>query len=344
MKFAFRKGSAFVSKKAEEYFNHKEPQDIKNIAVIRHAAIGDWVVTRPFLIELKKFFSNAKITLSVNRSAMYGIPEDLVDYIHIMDKDNPNNKSKKTSLIDRIKQAKKLSKQEILFDLTDSSMSLLLTIFSNADIKVGYPYRSIRRWFYDISTLRSDFVLETISMLHQINILGANTKHYPLEYQLTKKTTNLEKPYIIYFAGASMKNRFWGDDNFISLIEKMSLQYPQYKHVILKGIKEDEQFNEIYQPFKDIDNVVQQDALPIEDIYDYLGEASLVIVGDTGIRNMAIATHTPTIGIMFIQGISPLRYLPKIEEHQVVYNTDYTRPSTEDVFNATVKLLTSLYN
>jgi ADP-heptose:LPS heptosyltransferase len=223
-------------------------------------------------------------------------------------------------------------------------MSLLLTIFSNADIKVGYPYRSIRRWFYDISTLRSDFVLETISMLHQINILGANTKHYPLEYQLTKKTTNLEKPYIIYFAGASMKNRFWGDDNFISLIEKMSLQYPQYKHVILKGIKEDEQFNEIYQPFKDIDNVVQQDALPIEDIYDYLGEASLVIVGDTGIRNMAIATHTPTIGIMFIQGISPLRYLPKIEEHQVVYNTDYTRPSTEDVFNATVKLLTSLYN
>ncbi|MBD3797958.1 MAG: lipopolysaccharide heptosyltransferase family protein, partial [Campylobacterales bacterium] len=65
LKLNFRRGSAFASKKAREYLATISPSDVKNIAVIRHAAIGDFVVTRPFLIELRKFFPNAKITLSV---------------------------------------------------------------------------------------------------------------------------------------------------------------------------------------------------------------------------------------------------------------------------------------
>lgn len=198
---SFRKASAFASKKARKYLETVNPEDIKNITVIRHAAIGDWIATRPFLIELRKYFPNAKITLSVMRSYMYGMPEDLVDDIHIMDKDNPNDKSKKTSLWYRIKQAKELPPQDIIFDLTDSSLTLLLVIFAKAKLKIGYPYRWIRRLFYDMATLRSDFVFETMSMFHQLNILGANTKHYPLEYKLSIKTTNKESLYYLFWWG-----------------------------------------------------------------------------------------------------------------------------------------------
>lgn len=343
IKLNFRRGSAFASKKAKQYLETINPEDVKNITVIRHAAIGDWVATRPFLIELRKYFPSAKITLSVMRTYMYGMPEDLVDAIHIMDKDVPSDKTKKTSLFTRIKQAKELPPQDIIFDLTDSSLTLLLIIFSKAKLKVGYPYRWIRRLFYDIATLRSDFVFETMSMFHQLNILGANTKHYPLEYKLSNKETNKEDPYIIYFGGASIIHRCWGDNNFIELIKLMKEKYPQYNHVILKGIKENEQFNEVYEPFKNDTNVIHQCALPLNKVYDYLAEASLVVVGDTGLRNMAIGTHTPTIGLIFAFGISAIRYLPKTQNHAVVFNQDYSKPSPKIVFKDCVSLMENLY-
>jgi ADP-heptose:LPS heptosyltransferase len=332
MKLNFRRGGAFSSKKAITYLEKKRPEDIQNIIIIRHAAIGDFVVMRPFLLEVRKFFPNAKITLNVLRNYMYGLPDDLVDDIFITDKYKVDAPNKKTSFIQRVKRVKELPKQDILFDLTDSSMSLLFTIFANVDLKIGYPYRAFRRFFYDLNILRSDFVLETMSMLHQLNILGANTQHYPLDYKVSQVQRDKKFPYIIYFAGASIKARFWGSENFTALIMKLKMEYKEYNHIILKGINKDEQFNEIYEPFKKELNVIHQDALPLSEIYDYLAGASLIIVGDTGIRNMAIAAGTPSVGIIFARGVSPHRYLPKVEEHQVVYNTEYTKPTPDDVY------------
>jgi len=343
LKLNFRRGSAFASKKAKEYLKDKKPEDIKNITVIRHAAIGDFVVMRPFLIELRKFFPNAKITLSVMRCYMYGMPEDLVDAIHIVDKRDPANKNKKTSFFQRLQQIKELPPQDMMFDLTDSALSLMLILFSDTKIKIGYPYRWLRRIFYDIAVPRSDFVLETMSMMHQINIMGANTQHYPLEYGLTKEKRDEKSPFIIYFPGASVEERCWEESKFIALIEKMRNLYPDYKHVVLKGIKEDEHFNAIYEPFISCDNVLHQDPLPIEEIYDYLARASLVIVGDTGIRNMAIAANAPTLGIMWVLNISPMRYLPKVQEHQVVFNTEFEQPDVDSVFESARKMIDSLY-
>lgn len=343
LKLNFRTGAAFASKKAKKYFEKRVPQDIKNVVVIRHAAIGDFMVIRPFLIELRKYFPNAKITLNVLRTSMYGMPEDLVDNIHIIDKYYPENKMKKTSFFYRLKQIRTLPKADIIFDLTDSSQSLMLSIFSNASIKIGYSYRMLRRIFYDVSTFRSDFVWEGNSVLHQLQILGANTQYDPYEFQLSQRSTNLLNPYIIYFAGASVENRCWGNENFTKLIRQMSENYSQYKHVILQGIKENEKFEDIYAPLQQKDNIVLQVALPLENIYDYLAEASLVIVGDTGLRNMAIATNTPTLGIMWAPYISPLRYLPKLCIHKVVFNPDFVKPKIENVFKKAVEMIENLY-
>ena len=343
LKLNFRRGSAFASKKAHKFLAGKKPQDIKNITVIRHAAIGDFVVMRPFLLELRKFFPDAKITLSVMRCYMYGMPEDLVDAIHIVDKKDPKDPTKKTSFFQRLKQIKELPPQDMMFDLTDSALSLMLCLFSNTQLKIGYPYRGLRRIFYDIAVPRSDFVLETQSMMHQINIMGANTQHYPLDYALTTKTRDMKEPYIIYFAGASVSERCWEQEKFIALIGQMLKRYPHYKHIVLQGVGKDEHFDEIYRPFKHEAQVIHQKALPIEEIYDYLAQSSLVIVGDTGIRNMAIAANAATLGIMWVLNISPMRYLPKVRQHQVVFNTEFTPPSVDEVYAGATKMIDELY-
>ena len=337
----FRRGAAFASNKARTITSKLNPNDIKKITVIRHAAIGDMVVMRPVLVEMRKFFPNAYITLSIVSNYKYGIPDDLVDNVHTIDK---TIDGKKTSFFQRIEQIKQLGEQDIIFDMADTSLSLLLCLFTKSTLKVSFTYRMIKRFFYDINTLRSDFVLETESMMHQLNVFGANTEYFPYDYKISTCSTDTNSPYIIYFAGASIKEKCWDESKFVELIEKMRLEYPSHKHVVLKGIKDDESFNEIYEPFKEYENVIHQDALPLDSIYDYLAEASLLVSGDTGIRNMAIAANTPTIGIMLAIGASPLRYYPRIEKHKVVYNLDFTQPSIDKVFNESKKLIIDLYN
>ena len=341
IKLNFRRGSAFASKKARKYLETVNPEDIKNITVIRHAAIGDFMNIRPFLINAREFFPNAKITLSVLRTAMYGIPHDLIDDIHIMDKDNPSDKTKKTSLLTRIKQAKELPPQDIIFDLTDSSLTLLLVIFAKAKIKIGYPYRWIRRLFYDIATLRSDFVIEAESTQHMLNIIGSKTLS-PLQYGFaTIYPKNDIQKRIIYFAGASMQIKCWENKKFTELINQLSDKYQDYQHIILQGIKEDEKFLEMYQNLQHKENVFLQAAMDLDKAMHFMSNSSCVISNDTGIRNMAIAVETPTVGIFF--ATAAFRYWPRDGKHHCVFNLEYRSPSVDAVYQATQNLMDTMY-
>ena len=340
MKLNFRRGSAFANKKAREWLKDKHPEDIRNVAVIRHAAIGDFMNIRPFLIELKEFFPNAKITLSVNKSAMYGMPEDLIDEVHIVQKDHPHKKGKKTSLLQRIQEAKTLPPQDIIFDLTDSSLSLVVVFFSRASLKIGYPYRWIRRLFFDIATWRSDFVVEAESVLHMLNILGARTTR-PLRYGLESKFPKDVKKRVVYFAGASTEDKCWEKEKFRVLIEKMSQDYEDYEHVILQGIGENEKFLEIYEPLAHRHNVLLQETMSINDVMQFLADSRCLVSNDTGVRNIAIALQTPTVGIFF--QIPPFRYWPREEKHECVFNIEYTSPDVNDVYDTTKELIDRLY-
>jgi len=339
MKLNFRRGSAYATKKARKFLAGKKPEDIQKITVIRHAAIGDFMNIRPFLIELRRFFPNAVITLSVVEHYMYGIPEDLIDAVHVMRRYRKDGT--KTTLLERVKDAKTLEQQDIIFDLTDSTLTLLLVFLSRARLKIGYPYRAIRRLFFDIATLRSDFVVEALSVEHMLNILGAKTE-YPLHYGLEKFYPKVEDAKrIVYFAGASVKSKCWEAEKFCKLIEKMAKEFDTYEHVILQGIGEHEKFYEIYDPIQTMPNVRLQEVLPIEDVMAFLAQSRLLVSNDTGVRNMAIALEIATVGIFF--EIPPFRYWPREEKHECVYTLEYESPDVQSVYNTTRKLLNTLY-
>jgi len=329
----FRQKAAFASKKAVNYLADKNPDDISQIVIVRHAAIGDFMNIRPFLIGLKSFFPSAKITLSTINSYTYGIPNDLINEVHVIDRTVGD---KKTSFFQRIKQIKQLPQADLLFDLTDSSLSLYTTIFSKPKLKIGYSYRSFRRFFYDISTLRSDFVLEADSVLHMLYMLGYS-RHGDLEYGYGKLYPKKHAKQIVYFAGASMKNKCWNEDKFTALIEQLSDQYTDYQHVILQGIRKDEQFLEIYSPISHKKNVKLQKTMSLEGAMQFLANSHLLISNDTGIRNMAIATQTPTIGIFF--DIAPFKYWPNEQKHDCVFNKNYQQPAMTDVLDSAVKMM-----
>jgi len=317
------------SQKARKVAASLRHEDIQSIAIIRHGAIGDLVVTRPLITELREIFPNAKLTLSLVGHYQYGAPVDLVDRVHVVYK---KVDGRKTSFLERIKQIKSLGEHDIIMDLADDALSMWTMILNKAKLKMGFPHREYRNFLFDIVLERSDFVLETENMLHFASVFGARGRH-PLQYAFPFYERERNPPYICYFTSASIPQKCWPKGHFIELVRMMSKEFPQMKHIIMDGVKQEEKVDGMIESLSDCPNVVKQELLGLEKVYRFLGEATMVISNDTGVRNMAIAVNTPTVGIFFLTGA--FRYWPREEGmHEAVFTPNATIPDVKMVFDA----------
>ncbi|MES0326769.1 MAG: lipopolysaccharide heptosyltransferase family protein, partial [Gammaproteobacteria bacterium] len=127
MKIWYLRGP-WATRKAKDKLKKLSFEDIKSILIIRHGALGDMVLTRSFIIEARKLFPNAKITLSAISNYTRGIPEDLVDRVHIIH----GTDQRGTSFIKRIKKIRELGYHDLIFDLAGGSRSFLTCMFTPA--------------------------------------------------------------------------------------------------------------------------------------------------------------------------------------------------------------------
>lgn len=334
-----REKGGYSTKKVRDAIAGLTHEDIKSIAIIRHGAIGDQVVLRPLIMEFKELFDNAKITLSLIESYQYGAPVDIVDRVHVVYK---KIEGKKTSSWYRFKQIKELGEHDIIVDLSDSALSMWLVLLNKAKIKMGFPHRSYRKLLYNIVLQRSDFVLETENMLHFAYVFGARGRR-PFNYAFPVYETEKSNPYICYFMSASIPFKCWPKDHFIALIDRMAKAYPEHTHVLMEGIGEDEKVDDMLVVLNGHKNVIKQAALGLDEVYSYLGKATMVVSNDTGVRNMAIVVNTPTVGIFFIT--SPFRYWPRDTYHEVVFGRNHFEiPSIEMVFKYCIDHMTRISN
>ena len=325
MKLWFEKG-AWASKSAHTKAKQIDPKDVRSVAVIRHAAIGDMVIIRPFILELKRFFPHAKVTLSIVEHYKYGAPTDLVDRVHTVYK---KIDGKKTSFLERMKQIKALGEHDMIFDLADTSMSGWLVLLNRAKLKIGFPYHRIKNYMYfDVSILRSDLAPEMEVLIQMLYILGAKDIR-PFDFAYPKYEVNMKNPYIVYFPSASVQSKCW--PSFRELVEKMASEYPQHQHVFLEGIRDDEKI-ELDDNLRSHSNVSVSPCLPFEEAMQFLAESNLVVANDTGVRNMAITMGARTIGIFF--STVPYRYWPRDGKHEVVFNVDGSIPEVEQVLTS----------
>ena len=338
MKLWFERG-AWASSRGRHVAAKIRPEDVKRIAVIRHAALGDMVLVRPFLVEARKFFPNAEIVLSLVSNYTYGAPTDLVDSVHVLH----GNEQKNVSLRERITRAKELGPVDLLFDLADTTRSRYLCLLTNAKLKIGFPYRwYLRNLLFDAAVPRSDFSFEAVNMLHALMLLGANPK-FPLDFGWPKDRSlppmdAAQTRRVVYFPFASVDSKCWPMDRFANLDLKLADEFPEHSHVVLGGISEQESPENFSELAKQRTNVVLQPAMPLESAVSLLRESSLVVSNDTGVRNLAISTCTPTLGIFF--STVPYRYWPRAEKkHEIIFSANGQLPSVDQVFSGARQLL-----
>ena len=333
MKLWFERG-AWASARGRRLISSVDRQQVKKVVVIRHAALGDMVLTRPFLVEARRFFPNAELVLSIVSNYSYGLPTDLVDSVHVLHgSDQPT-----VSLKDRIARARELKGIDILFDLADTTRSRYLCLLTDAKIKVGFPYSwSLRNLIFHAAVPRSDFSFEAINMLDALMLFGASPE-IPLQFDWgslpISNASPSKSPYIIYFPFASVNSKCWGVENFLWSIARLSKMYRGHEHIILGGVREDEVLLPFEAALAEFKNIRFQRPLELDETLRLLSHARLVISNDTGIRNLAISLDVPSIGIFF--ATVPYRYWPRYGKHRALFNADGSPPSVEDLVEATV--------
>jgi ADP-heptose:LPS heptosyltransferase len=332
MRVWFAKGVK-ATDKAKAAIRELVPEKVASVAVIRHAALGDMVLTRCFLVELRKHFPNANITLSLLSNYTRGAPEDLVDRVHVM----PGRDRRDTPLREQYKSVKALGYHDLLFDLAATSRSYVLCSLTPAKLKVGFPYRKIHQALvYDIATPRSDLDFEADDMLKMLNALGLRTA-YPPQFAMPGEPLKRQRPFFLYFTSASREDKCWPADHFSALLQQMAEAYADHDHLVLRGIDDWESIDQIMQPLQALPNVEAVTADTVEVTVSLVKGAGLLVSNDTGIRHLGIVSETPTVGLFFSTEV--FRYWPRYEPHDVVFNADGSVPDVGSVFDAAQRLL-----
>jgi ADP-heptose:LPS heptosyltransferase len=309
---------------AEAVAQSIQHSDVKRILVIRHAALGDMLQTRPFLYELKKFFPNAHIKLSIISNYTIGAPTDLVDEVEIL----PGRDQKKPNPIQMIRQFRSHQEFDLLFDLASTTRSQIQTMFTKAKLKLGFPYRNIP-WIYHFAFFRSEFRYETELLLEFLNLFG-HISEYPLNFQLPNHPLQSRARRLSYFPSSSMQKRNYPMDWMRQLIELNAQKYPDYDHFIIQGALPSESFLELYSELKHLPNVKLREKSKLEDLLIWMSESRYLVANDTGVRHLAIAVGTPTLGF-FTQSIPYRNYNPHDVRHICHIHPDGSFPTPEEV-------------
>ncbi len=291
------------------------------------------VLTRPFLVELRRFFPHAEITLSLVTNYTRGAPLDLVDHLHVA----YGCDQRGVSLKQQVRRGRELGAHDLLFDLAATSRSFWLCKLNKAGLKIGFPYHAIQRpLFYDVAVLRSDLRFEAETMLEMLNILG-HAHEYPLRFDMPVIAARRDTPYVVYFPSASTTDKCWPHARFAELVDRMAGAYPDHEHIVLQGIAEWETIDAIMAPLQGRKNASGLKLDDFDATVALVKGASLLVGNDTGIRNIAIACGTPTVGIFF--STEPFRYWPRYGGHEAAFNVDGGVPAADQVFALCNKLL-----
>lgn len=325
---------AYLSPKGHEWLKGVSPSEVKRILVIRQCAFGDYMATRPFLVELRKLFPNAHITLATVSTYRYAVPEDLIDEVFVQKTEG--------SLAEQWRALRDVASFDMLFDLADTARSRLLTFRTTASIKLGFPYRSLfNHLLYDVGLRRTNYHYEAEVLLDFLKVMG-HKPTYPLDFAMPRHLGSEAERIIAYFPFASTPDKSLSLGSWRQLIEESARAFSDYQHILLEGNKVAESGDFIAEVVAGNSNVSVQPCMELGDLAEWMAHVSILVCGDTGVRNLALATHTPTLGIFF--KTLPYRYWPRYENfHEAVFRLDGSMPDRGDILPSLEILLSQQY-
>lgn len=282
-----------------------DPSEIKKILIIRLRRIGDIIMTTPAISALRKGFPNAFISYVVEkpyRELVEGHPE--LDNVIVLER----KQGIKNFLM--LVRAIRKEKYDVVLDFHGGPRASLITLFSKAKLKIGYKIK-YRNFIYHIKLARKPESGQLHSVESHINFvraMGVDVKTPPLlnipharkdEAEKVKKfikENGLEGYKILTIhIGAGNEFRYWGNDNWIKLINLLTKR-SEVKTVLI-GAYEDKQAEEEILKESKHSPLSLVGKLNLREVKELISHSSLFVGSDSGPMHIAASTSTPIVAL-----------------------------------------------
>jgi len=290
------------------------PVDIKRLAIVRTAAIGDTILLSGIILDFKSKFPNSEIIFIVGQSN-----SSIVNFI---------------SGVDKVYTLKSLNPLKIFLPLRSlgqfdvainfgqwPNIDALITWMLQSRFTIGFntPFKH-HHYIYDLKINHSNQIHEIDNFRNLIKPLGVNSKSLPqLNISSIKPNPLLEfkESYIVmipWSAGRRKNLKEWPLNNWISLIK--GIRKSDRRKILILGVKEDyENAKGVMASFEDgndILNLVGKSTL--NDFVLLISSASLVISVNTGGLHIASALNIPLVAL---DGIVPSRRWGPLSQNSI---------------------------
>jgi len=271
----------------KKHFN--PDSNIRNIALLRTAAIGDTVLISAIIKDLKEAMPDVKITLftgASNYEIGMIIGADRVIKLPI------------TKVIKALFLCRESGRFDVWIDFGQwPRYDALISYFSSADLKIGFKTGAQHRHYgYDITVNHSDEIHELENFRNLVRVLDVKAGNYPV-LDIMKPVVKNDNIIIHMFPGGSKAFlKEYPPENWIELI-----RYLNSKGILIEltGSPGDRlKIENFLNNFTDRQNIHNLAGLyDLKNTAEILSLSKLVISVDTGILHMASAMQCNLIGL-----------------------------------------------
>lgn len=331
--------------------------DPRNILIIDFGQLGDVVLSLPALRAIRKKFPRARITVAVGKPgaeviALSGYADEtfVVDRVALRDGFKPLSILRVFQIVQDVRRRK----FDFVVDLHSLSETNLLGFLSGAPKRL-YSRRPGRSLDY-LANFKPSPPVETdhkkrhlidryLDVLIPLEIEEAervpSLKTQPeddakISRLLHKAKADAGAPLVGLFPGAGHPSRRWALEQFASLAEFL-IRNDQLKVVVFLGPEERAFIKDVRQLFPS--SVIILDQLTISQLAAAQARLAAFVSNDTGPMHIASAVGTPVV--LLLDKRAPESYLPLGDRHRVIYNSEITDITVDEVYEATRAVLAS---
>ncbi|MFC1704838.1 lipopolysaccharide heptosyltransferase II [Nanoarchaeota archaeon] len=313
-----------ISKLGSIFFAFKKttiPKDVRNILIIRSAAIGDVLMSTPLVSTVRKLYPRAKISYLVgdwSKQVLANNP-DINEAISF--KDGIISKKEIFAVASLIKRIKR-KKFDLAIVLDKSYLWGLFAYFCKIHFRVGFD-RCGEGFANNLNVKFAGRKYELDYNLDIASILKANTQDRRMKLNLTKKDIQFANNFIknnklkgrtlVGLAPGGARNpgqelalKRWPKDKYVDLVNELSKR--KNTKIILFGGKWDKEINNYV--IKNTHNGVIDTAgkITIQQSAALVGKCKCFVTNDSGSMHIAATTNTKVIALF--GPTAPKRFAP----------------------------------
>ena len=268
-----------------------------NILVIKHGALGDFVMASGAMKSIRNYFPKDNILLLTEEKNIKFFKS--IPYFNSIKKDNRKSMFFSIFTLFNIIFSQKIN---LIIDLQNSSRTQMYHFFVSKFTKVKISSsRNYSHYRYIIPKQGDEHVIQGLN--NQLSLLGLKTFEDPnLSWMIQNSNQQVQKKYIILIPGASKTGSYkkWPEDRYA----KLSNHFIENGFdIYLTGSNEDMKTMELIRATCPLAKIKIKES-KIENFLELCQNASFIVANDTGPTHIAALSNRPLFWIAIDNSIS----------------------------------------